>query len=230
MSSLSLSDFRVKKGSEEPRPPSADKLWVSQHYALFITDVLRVNLPPCPLCSGTCIAGRAPSGRAGADPSPYPGRVFQGIYFLHRYRPCGPRVFSSRTALISCLSWVSALCRFQAARLAAIAMLISASAWASPLQPRPGSLVARGGAIRSAVCSMAVVKAVSTSSTLLPLGGNALRWSPIAVATCWRNWGSVISLRPVDRRRSLCLPHRSVASEATKQFNMCCDDVVIRDR
>ena len=40
-----LIGFRVKKGSEEPRPPSADKLWVSQHYALFIADVLRVNLP-----------------------------------------------------------------------------------------------------------------------------------------------------------------------------------------
>ena len=115
--------------------------------------------------------------------------------FLASLQTLWTRVFSRRTALISCLSWVSALCRFQAARLAAIAMLISASAWASPLQPRPGSLVARGGAIRSAVCSMAVVKAVSTSSTLLPLGGNALRWSPIAVATCWRNWGSVISLR-----------------------------------
>ena len=39
------STFRVEKGPEEPRPPSADKLWVSLHYALFIADVLRVNLP-----------------------------------------------------------------------------------------------------------------------------------------------------------------------------------------
>ena len=40
-----LIGFRVEKGPEEPRPPSEDKPWVSQHYALFITDVLRVNLP-----------------------------------------------------------------------------------------------------------------------------------------------------------------------------------------
>ena len=141
------------------------------------------------------------------------------------------RVFSRRTALISCLSWVSALCRFQAARLGAVAMLISASAWASPLHPRPGSLVARGGATRSAVCRMAVVKALSTSSTLLPLGGNAMRWSPIAVATyLLAQMGVSRQSSPVDRRRSLCLPHRSVPSEATKQFHMCCDDAVIRDR
>ena len=113
-----LIGFRVEKGPEEPRPPSEDKLWVSQHYALFITDVLRVNLPPV-LYVQELAALVAPSGRAGADPSPYPGRVFQGIYCRHRYRPLRTRVFSRRTALISCLSWGSALCRFQAARLAA---------------------------------------------------------------------------------------------------------------
>ena len=80
-------------------------------------------------------------------------------------------------------------CRFQTAHLAVIPMLISASAWACPLYPRLGSLGSRGGATRSAVCSMAVVKAVSTS-TLLPLGGNALRWSPITVVSSWRRWGS----------------------------------------
>ena len=37
-------EFRVEKGPEEPRPPSEDKPWVSQHYTLFVTDVLRVNL------------------------------------------------------------------------------------------------------------------------------------------------------------------------------------------
>ena len=40
-----LIGFRSEKGPEEPCLPSEDKLWVSQHYALFITDVLRVNLP-----------------------------------------------------------------------------------------------------------------------------------------------------------------------------------------
>ena len=30
-----LIGFRVEKGSEEPRPPSADKLWVSQQYVLY---------------------------------------------------------------------------------------------------------------------------------------------------------------------------------------------------
>ena len=41
-------------------------------------------------------------------------------------------------------------------------------------------------------------KAVSTSSTLLSLGGNALRWSPTTVATSSRKWGSFVS-----RRRSI---------------------------
>ena len=45
---------------------------------------------------------------------------------------------------------------------------------------------------------MAVVKAVSTLSTLLPHGGNAMRWSPITVATSWRKWGSII-----NRHRSI---------------------------
>ena len=40
-----LVGLRVEKGPEEPRPPSEDKAWVSQHYAFFVTDVLRVNLP-----------------------------------------------------------------------------------------------------------------------------------------------------------------------------------------
>ena len=40
-----LIGFRVENGSEERGPPSEDKLWVSQHYALFVTNVLRVNLP-----------------------------------------------------------------------------------------------------------------------------------------------------------------------------------------
>ena len=40
-----LIGFRVEKGPEEPRPPSEDKPWVSHHYALFVTDVLRANLP-----------------------------------------------------------------------------------------------------------------------------------------------------------------------------------------
>ena len=67
----------------------------------------------------------------------------------------------------------------------------------------------------------------------------------INTAAAWRKRSEVVSdhchyflaqmgvsrqSSPVDRRRSLCLPHRPVASEATKQFHMCCDDVVIRDR
>ena len=35
---------------------------------------------------------------------------------------------------------------------------------------------------------------------------------------------------PVKRRRSLCHPHRSVLSESTKQFHMCYDGVVVRDK
>ena len=36
--------FGVEKGAEEPRPPSIDEPWVSQHPSLF-TDVLQTNLP-----------------------------------------------------------------------------------------------------------------------------------------------------------------------------------------
>ena len=39
-----LIGFRIEKGFEKPRPRSEDKPWVSQHYALFVTDVLRANL------------------------------------------------------------------------------------------------------------------------------------------------------------------------------------------
>ena len=37
--------FRVEKDAEEPRPPSEDKPWVSQHPALFVMDELLANLP-----------------------------------------------------------------------------------------------------------------------------------------------------------------------------------------
>ena len=40
-----LIGFRVEKGAQEPRTLSEDKPWVSQHHALFVTDVLRANLP-----------------------------------------------------------------------------------------------------------------------------------------------------------------------------------------
>ena len=40
-----LMGFLVEEGAKEPRPLSEDKPWVSQHYALFVTDVLRANLP-----------------------------------------------------------------------------------------------------------------------------------------------------------------------------------------
>ena len=40
-----LIGFRVEKVPKEPRPPSEDKPWVSQYNALFVTDVLRTNLP-----------------------------------------------------------------------------------------------------------------------------------------------------------------------------------------
>ena len=75
---------------------------------------------------------------------------------------------------------------------------ISAFGWASRIHPRLGSLHSHGGATRSALCSMAVLNAASTSSTLLPPGGTILRWSPITVTTYWRRSGSFIS-----RRRSI---------------------------
>ena len=42
MSSLSLSDFELRR---VPKNRAQDEAWVSQHYALFVTDVLRGNLP-----------------------------------------------------------------------------------------------------------------------------------------------------------------------------------------
>ena len=41
--------------------------------------------------------------------------------------------------------------------------------------------------------------------------------------------GVICQLSSVDRQRSLCLPHRSVSTEATKRCHMWCDIVVIRD-
>ena len=67
----------------------------------------------------------------------------------------------------------------------------------------------------------------------------------INTAAAWRKRPEVVSDRcpyllaqmgvsrqssPIDRRRSLYLPYRSAASEATKQFHMCCNDAMIRDR
>ena len=106
------------------------------------------------------------------------------------------RVYSSDSSLqltvlgVSLLFWVSAFCRFQASRLAVIATLSSASSWASPLHSRPGSLHLHFccGATISAICSVAVAKTVFTS-TLLSLGGTALRWSPITVATSGADGG-----------------------------------------
>ena len=46
---------------------------------------------------------------------------------------------------------------------------------------------------------------------------------------CLAQMGVICQSSLVDRQRSLCLPHRSVATEATNRFHMWCDDVVIRD-
>ena len=78
-----------------------------------------------------------------------------------------------------------------AACIALVVVYISASVWASPLQPRPGLLRSWNGITNSAARIMAAANAASTSSTLLSSGEFPLRCLPTAVATICRSWGSV---------------------------------------
>ena len=99
---------------------------------------------------------------------------------------------------------------------------------APPSPPRHTAVLWR--AIISAVCSTAVATAASTlSPLLLPVGGTALRWSPITIVTFWRRWRSFVSC-PVERRRFPYPTHRSVSSERIKQSYMCCSNVQRKTR
>ena len=169
----------VEKGAEELRPLSEDKAWFSKHPALFITELLRANfsrvlyvqgheaLEEPPLIALTQIILHT------LDVSfnePYVGIVADRV---------DVRVFSPDSSLQLAVLLVS-LCRFQTARLPAIAVLISASAWASPVHLRRCRLRVRGGATRFAVFSMTAIKAVSTSSLSLLLGTDGGHSSVVA--------------------------------------------------
>ena len=144
---------------------------------------------------------------------------------MQRRRPFGHYAYSVAGQLSSadCLTCQrSATSRLPLSRsLPCSALLLSGRCPPSP--PRHTAVLWR--AIISAVCSTAIATAASTlSPLLLPVGGTALRWSPITVVTFWHRWRSFVSC-PVERRRSLYPPHRSVSSERIKQFYTCCSNV-----
>ena len=60
--------FRVVKGAGEPRPLFEDKPWISKHNSLFVTDVLRANLPRVLYVQGLDALEEPLSDRAGANP------------------------------------------------------------------------------------------------------------------------------------------------------------------
>ena len=127
--------FRVEKDAEEPRPPSEDKPWVSQHYALLVTDVLRANLPRVLYVQGLGSAGRAPSDRVGANPPLYPGQEpFVGIVT----DPVNARIFSPDSSLQLTVLGVSPLslpgCLSRGRRHADLCFCLGVS---PPSQPRP---------------------------------------------------------------------------------------------
>ena len=153
----------------------------TQHPALFVTDVLRANLPRVLYVQGL-VELEEPPLIALAQFLLHTLVSFMKPFLGIVADPVDARVFSPDSPHQLTLLGVGPL-PLPATRLAGIAILISASAWVSPLHSRPGRPGVRGGATRCAVCSMAVVKAVSTSTTLLPLGVNVLSCSPITVAT-----------------------------------------------
>ena len=81
--------------------------------------------------------------------------------------------------------------RCHAVWIAPVAICSSASAWASPLQPRSGLVRSWGGITYSVVRMMAAANATTTLPTLLSPGGFVLRCLPTTVAPSCRNWGSV---------------------------------------
>ena len=91
----------------------------------------------------------------------------------------------------NCVRLVSVSRRCHAVWIAPVAICSSASAWASPLQPRSGLVRSWGGITNSVVRMMAAANRTTTLPTLLSPGGFALRCLPIAVATSCRNWVSV---------------------------------------
>ena len=169
-----LIGFRIEKGPEEPHPPSEGKPWVSQHYALFITDVLRVNLPLVLYVQELAALVEPPLVALAQILLHTLDVCFKEPFVGIGTDPVDARIFSPDSPHHLTVLSVSPLplpgCSSRGRRHANLCFCLG-----SPLHPRPGSLVARGGAIHSAVCSMTVVKAVSTASTLLPLGENALK-------------------------------------------------------
>ena len=101
------------------------------------------------------------------------------------------QLHSFLAVLRNCASLVSVSRRWHAAWIAPVAICRSASAWASPLQPRSGLVRSWGGIANSVVRMMAAANATTTLPTLLSPGGFALGCLPTAVAPSCRNWGSV---------------------------------------
>ena len=195
MSSLSLSDFELRRVPKNrahlPRTSSG-----SRSIALFITDVLRVNLPRI-LYVQELAALVEPHLVALAQILLHTlGVSFKGFIVGIGTDPADARIFTPDSPHQLLVLEVSPLllpgCSSRGRRHTQLCFCLGVSPPSPPRQPgrswRRDPFCRLQYGCRKDSLHM-------TSSTLLPLGGNALRWSPIAVATCWRKWGSVISLR-----------------------------------
>ena len=222
MSSLSLSDFELR------RVPK-NKPWVSHHYALFVADVLGANLLHVLYLQGLAALEEPPLIALAKillhtlDVSFE--ETFEGIVT----GPVNARIFSPDSPHQLPVLGVSPLplpgCSSRGRRHADLCFCLGVS----PLSPRrqPGRSRRRNPfCCLQYGCRKASLHIINTAS--------ARRKRPEVVFNHCRYFLAQMGVRrqssPVDRRRSLCFPHRPVASEATKQFYMCCDDVVVRDR
>ena len=210
-----LNGFLVEKGPGEPRPPSEDKPLVQQHYTLFMTDVLRVNLPRvlyvqelAALVKPTLIA-LAQILLHNLDVSFKESIVSIGT------DPVDARIFSPDSPHQLPVLGVSPLplpgCSSRSRRHADLCFCLGVSPPSPPRQPGRSRR-------RNPFCC-------------LQYGCRKGSLHITNTASAWRKRPEVVSDRcryllaqmevsrqssPVDRRRSLCLRHRSVASEATK--------------
>ena len=215
-----LIGFRVEKGPEERRSPSEDKPWVSQHYAPFITDVLRVNLPRVVYVQGLAALVEPPLVALAQILLHTLDVSFKESFVGIGTDPVGARIFSPDSPHKMSVLGVSPLplpgCSSRGRRHADLCFYPGVSPPSSPRQPGRSRR-------RNPFC-------------YLQYGCRKDSLHIINTAAAWRKRAEVVSdhcryllaqmgvsrqSSPVDRRRSLCLPHRSVAGEATKQFHMC---------
>ena len=228
-SSLSLSDFELRRVPKKPRPPSEDKPWVSQHYALFITDVLRVNLPLVLYVQELAALVEPPLVALAQILLHTLDVSFKECIVGIGIGPADARIFSPDSPYQLPVLGVSPLplpgCSSRGRRHADLCFCLGVSPPSPPWQPGRSRR-------RNPFCYLQY----GCRKGSLHIINTAAAWGkhPEVVSDRCRHLLAQMGISrqslPVDGRRSLCLPHRSVASEATKQFLMCCDDIVIRGR